>query len=345
MRTSGNNKPRTDYGPAPEEMFDWLGLRVGSQVSDLLSSALCGPVLDLLERPAKNLRGQLVRLGVELAGNDITSKTDPAWQMGVEVLELLHAGSLVIDDIEDGSSSRRGQPTLHERYGVPIALNVGNWLYFYPMEKLRTFGLSAEIELSIYRNYHRAMFRAHVGQALDIGTSIDHIPKERVHSVSLASLELKSGALTALALTLGATLGGASPERIALLEEFGVRFGIVLQMFDDLGNAKGIRDPKKRWEDLRLRRPSWVWAFAAESMHELEYRGFTLSVSALPNETPLVMWFEKNPRFLAAAKDKAIQFLSDAQASLERSFSPFPSSAGAILELRRLGEKLIGSYD
>jgi hypothetical protein len=53
------------------------------------------------------------------------------------VVEFIHAGSLVVEDIEDGSRIRRGRVALHVRYGMPVALNAGNWLYFWPFELLK----------------------------------------------------------------------------------------------------------------------------------------------------------------------------------------------------------------
>jgi hypothetical protein len=44
--------------------------------------------------------------------------------------ELIHVGSLIVDDIQDGSDLRRGGPTVHKAYGVPLAINAGSSAYF-----------------------------------------------------------------------------------------------------------------------------------------------------------------------------------------------------------------------
>lgn len=45
-------------------------------------------------------------------------------------IDLLHNGSLVIDDIQDHSQLRRGKPAAHILYGVPLSINAANYAYF-----------------------------------------------------------------------------------------------------------------------------------------------------------------------------------------------------------------------
>lgn len=67
------------------------------------------------------------------------------------------------------------------------------------------------------------------------------------------------------AMIMGGAIAGASERLLSILEEFGQELGVALQMFDDLGNVIGKCEPFKRYEDLELYRPSWVWACAANS--------------------------------------------------------------------------------
>jgi len=86
-------------------------------------SALVDALRDFLLRPGKEFRAELVRASWVLGGGS----GDPPGELPM-IVELLHAGSLIVDDIEDGSVARRGQPALHLRHGLPTALNAGNWL-------------------------------------------------------------------------------------------------------------------------------------------------------------------------------------------------------------------------
>ena len=126
-----------------------------------------------------------------------------------EVVELIHAGSLVVDDIEDGSTIRRGKPALHIRYGLPTALNAGNWLYFWPFQLIKALELPNRTALSVYECYHRTLLRAHFGQAMDLGSRVDRLLQTRVPDVCLATMELKTGALMGFAMMLGAATARA----------------------------------------------------------------------------------------------------------------------------------------
>jgi len=275
------------------EMAEALSLHYGGPVADLLASTMLKPLGDLITRPCKKVRGRLVAIGWEIAQPG--SSKSPVCQRLMESIELLHAGSLAVDDVQDGSQMRRGSPALHLKYGLPVALNIGNFLYFRPLEIIEKLGLPAEQELALYRLYHRTLLRAHYGQALDVGLIMSDVPQDRVYDACLATLELKSGALMALALLMGAVAAGAGPQLTAALDELGHGFGIGLQMFDDLGNLKGTVEPAKRWEDLILRRPTWVWACAAKYCDPDSYARFALAVRQLPRQRSfLEKWFEQN---------------------------------------------------
>lgn len=302
-------RPHSHF-PQIEELRGVLPRELES-VQDLIPRVLLTPVEDFLRRPKKNLRGQLVELGFEFAGGD------PAHERELisgctDVLEMMHAGSLVIDDIQDGSQSRRGSPTLHERYGVPIALNAGNWLYFWPLEIVRELGFTPEREVQVYRTYHRTMLRAHIGQALDVGTPIDELPRDRIYDVCLTSLQLKTGALTAFAFALGAIAKGVDENLLQPLIVFGNKFGVALQMFDDLGNATGAKDAAKKWEDLRLRRPTWLWAALVEYGSPDLLNSLRSAVAALPDEWPLTSWFSANIDFIDDSYVRAVNYLASA---------------------------------
>ena len=77
----------------------------------------------------KRLRATLLEQAYVFAGG-----RDTAPALMVEAVEMLHAGSLVIDDFEDDSLTRRGQPALHRVIGPARAVNAGNWMYFRALE-------------------------------------------------------------------------------------------------------------------------------------------------------------------------------------------------------------------
>ena len=127
-------------------LAELLGIDHSAAVASTLRQALLDPVVSLTANPGKRIRAQLVAMTYRLFYDDRAVSLTAAKQCRdcAEVVELMHAGSLIVDDIEDGSEMRRGRPALHVQYGVPLALNAGNWLYFWPFELLKDAGLAAE---------------------------------------------------------------------------------------------------------------------------------------------------------------------------------------------------------
>jgi geranylgeranyl pyrophosphate synthase len=330
--------------PDETDLRRLLALKFGLSVDDLLQPALLEPIRDLLGRQGKGIRGKLVGLGFELFnGKHASLAFRRQTKLCKDIIELIHAGSLVVDDIQDGSKMRRGLPALHRRYGIPVALNAGNWLYFWPLELVRDLGLPRDRERLLLRHYRETLLRAHFGQALDVGVRIDSVAQSRLPGVCLAAMELKTGALIAFALVLGALVGGASEEEISPLEEFGRGFGVALQMFDDLGNLRSRSSPSKRFEDLALRRPSWVWACAAKECDGDAYGEFLAAVRKLPERRLLQNWLGRSG-LASKARAEAQEHLARVSRRLEADLARGSCDRGSLSKLRALGLAVSESY-
>jgi geranylgeranyl pyrophosphate synthase len=221
--------------------------------------ALAGPAAEFLARPGKQLRATIVHAGWALGGG----APDAAPERLALVIELLHAGSLIIDDIEDGSDERRGGPALHHLVGTPLAINTGSWMYFWAQAELGGLGLPERRELAAHRATAAALVRCHQGQALDLATRVPDLDPGDVAAVVAATTRLKTGALCRLAAELGAIAAGAPDAVIAATGGFGEAVGTGLQMLDDLGSLASAARRAKGREDLRGGRPTWPWAWLA----------------------------------------------------------------------------------
>jgi geranylgeranyl pyrophosphate synthase len=227
----------------------------------LQDDALRAPLADFLTRPGKRIRGTLARLAHGLAGG--TSAFEP----GVAALvELLHAGSLIVDDIEDGAVMRRGRPALHHLYGTARALNAANWLYFAALRSIDTWRVPAPLRLRAHRRTVRTLLRCHEGQALDLTVRVTELAQQHVLRVVRDTTAGKSAALPELACWSGAVTAGADALRVRSLARFGRRLGTALQMYDDVtGFFDQARRPKCH-EDLLESRPTWAWAWLASRL-------------------------------------------------------------------------------
>lgn len=222
---------------------------------DVWRAALVGPAAAFLDRPGKDLRARLVRAGFVLGGG--AAATCPAAL--TTTIELLHAGSLIVDDVQDASTVRRGAPALHCLIGAPLAINTGSWMYFWALAELAKLGLPDGVQRAV-----ATLVRCHQGQALDLATRITEIDARDVPAVVAATTRLKTGALCRLATELGALAAGASPAHVDAIGALGEATGIALQMLDDLGCLVAPARHVKAWEDLRALRPTWPWAWLAE---------------------------------------------------------------------------------
>lgn len=225
----------------------------------LWDAALVGPLSDFLGRPGKEFRARLVRLGWQLSGRH----SAPPAELPL-IVEALHSGSLIVDDIEDESLHRRGEPALHCRYGVPRALNAGNFLYFWALELLSRLGLPPITELALHRAFTRTLLACHQGQALDLSVCVANLRQAEITPTVFAVTQLKTGKLCELAANMGAMAAGASQTKAQAIARFGCELGIGLQMLDDLSGLLSERHAHKGAEDLRHGRPTWAWAWAAE---------------------------------------------------------------------------------
>ena len=313
-------------------------------VAQLLSSTLRAPLRELFNRPSKLIRAEMVMAGYALSGEGEERRPTSARDVRrlrtlADALEALHVGSLIVDDIQDGSAERRGSPALHRLHGVPLALNAGNALYFWPLEWIRDLDLPEGLELRLYRMVHAALFRAHLGQALDLGAPIDQIEQGSVAEICAAAVELKTGELMALALGVGAALAGGGPRRLTALMDFGRRFGVALQMHNDLENLSAPIAASKRLEDLRLRRPTWIWSQAAQVSTPEEYADFLAAVRALPSEAPLDEWFVRlgfRDRLRAAAR----AHLDESLQALHAELGDVQGFSGALTALNRAASQI-----
>ncbi|MEQ9379626.1 MAG: polyprenyl synthetase family protein [Pirellulales bacterium] len=234
----------------------------------LLVNGLFEPAQSFLSRRGKGIRAGLVAATYELGGG--VGRAPSALQ---DFMELLHAGSLIIDDIEDGSTSRRNHPALHCTYGLPIALNTGNWMYFLALEKLSQLDLP-RVEVGAFLGHAiTTIRRCHEGQALDLTARVDQLSFSEILPTVSKITRLKTGALTGLGSHLGARAAGGNRIVCSILETFGKRLGTVLQMRNDYLELKSAAMDGSS-DDLFNARATWTWAWAAAECEIYEFQSY-----------------------------------------------------------------------
>jgi geranylgeranyl pyrophosphate synthase len=222
--------------------------------TDLLGRALIAPLRSIVDRGGKAWRSFAMIESLAAVGGDPGPFVP--WLL---VPELIHVGSLIIDDVQDASEVRRGGPACHRAFGVPLAVNAGTAAYFLAELFLRRVPVAPDVGARISRIYFEAMRCGHAGQALDILGLVDALDGvvrsgdagglvQRLLAIS----RLKTGVPARAAAQMGAAAGGATEQQ---MEEVGAYFetvGVAFQIVDDVLNLSGFRSNRKeRGEDLR----------------------------------------------------------------------------------------------
>ncbi len=149
-----------------EEYLEWFFGPASYQYDvDSVQRALSDPIWELLDRGGKRWRPVVFLVLVDALGADPEAHLPYA-----TIPEVLHTGTIIVDDVEDEAAIRRGEPALHHVYGQDVALNAGNAMYFLPL-KIITHDpgeLSAETRLSAYEMLMHELNRTHLGQGMDI---------------------------------------------------------------------------------------------------------------------------------------------------------------------------------
>jgi geranylgeranyl diphosphate synthase, type II len=190
-------------------------------------------MMDYPLRAAKGLRPALCIAACRAIGGRLEDVLRSA-----AVLELFHNAFLIHDDIEDGSLMRRGFPTLHREYGVPIAINVGDAMLALSLRPLldntRVLGLGKA--LRILDIVARMSLESAEGQALEL-----HWVRSGRWSFRDSDywhlVYKKTCWYTFIApILIGAIVGRATPDRLGRLKKFATLLGVSFQIQDDVLN-------------------------------------------------------------------------------------------------------------
>jgi geranylgeranyl pyrophosphate synthase len=233
-------------GPGRAHFLDGVDL-------EQYSRTVIGPIRDIILRGGKAWRSYGFLSCMDIVGGD--SQPFAHW---LAMPELLHVGSLIIDDVQDDSDVRRGGPACHKLYGDALAINAGCASYFLAQIPAITSGLSAALLVRIYEAYFEAVRAAHAGQALDIDGMwhlmpgvVDDGDGALIERRVLAVHRLKSAAPCGALARMAALIGGGTDQQAEGLGSLFEAFGVAFQIIDDVLNLRGFDENRKnQGEDI-----------------------------------------------------------------------------------------------
>lgn len=194
------------------------------------------PLADYPRRAGKGLRAALC-----LATCSAYGGSEDEALAAAAAIELAHNALLVHDDIQDGSAWRRGGPTLHQREGMPLALNAGDALAVLSFEVLRSGSdrLGRRLGARIVDEFSSAMWRTLEGQALELGWRRDGVTGLSPQDYLELILAKTCWYTTIAPLRIGALIGSWGNADLGALSRFGLFLGAAFQITDDVLNLTG----------------------------------------------------------------------------------------------------------
>ncbi len=226
---------------ATEEYLEFLLGKAKWRYSlEAFQRAILDPIWEFLDRGGKRWRPVLFLLVNEALGGDPKQVEDFCI-----IPELIHEGTIIVDDIEDRGELRRGKPCLHLIFGEDVAINVGNFLYFLPLivfRKKRDL-FPPEIYLKAYETYIQEMINVSVGQGTDIYWHQGKA-KEITEEEYLQMCANKTGCLARMAAKLAAIFAGASDEVVEKVGNVAEALGVGFQIQDDVLDVT-LKDEKR----------------------------------------------------------------------------------------------------
>ena len=175
----------------------------------------------LQEAGGKRLRPSLLLLSSKLIGDGGES----AVRLGA-VVEMIHAATLVHDDVIDAAQTRRGRPSTNARWGNHTCVLAGDWLY------MQAFHLALR-----ERNFHILDLLIGLTQMMVEGELLQLERIGRIDVTEADCMELvdrKTACLFSVCAKLGALVARADSQTEEKLGEYAWNLGMAFQLVDDV---------------------------------------------------------------------------------------------------------------
>lgn len=257
---------------------DWardIQSRMEDVLNDVLAPADVAPQrLHQAMRYAAMGGGKRVRALIAHATGELCGATTQKIDIGAAAVELIHAYSLVHDDMPcmDDDDLRRGKPSCHKQYDDATALLVGDALQSLAFQILAQPSLCDDpkqqlemLHLLAIASGSRGMAG---GQAIDlasVGKNLDQAELEYMHIH-------KTGALIRAAALLGAySADQTDPERIKAIDLYAQSIGLAFQVVDDILDAEADTATlgKTAGKDANSNKPTYVTILGIERAKQL----------------------------------------------------------------------------
>jgi len=189
----------------------------------------------LIVHGGKRLRPYMVIRSCQIVGGKSSNAMSAA-----SAVEMVHNFSLVHDDIMDNDEMRHGVPTVHKKYGMPLAILAGDVLFSKAFQIITDSKLSSNATTQLVSRLAKACVDICEGQLLDVKMAEERkIPSQAEYITMIGK---KTAALFDVSCAMGAICASNKSRDVSNLSSFGRNLGIAFQITDDLIGVMG--DPK-----------------------------------------------------------------------------------------------------
>lgn len=274
------------------EKYDHLMEGVDTKV---MEKTIIHPLREVIDRGGKSWRSYALMLCIDCVGGISHNYTH--W---LAMPEIMHVGSLIVDDIQDKSATRRGGESCHLVHGESIAINAGTSAYFLAMDILqsRTPSLTPAHRIKLYELYFLTLRAGHCGQAADINGQDYRMedacngkldPQALVKGVT-STHRLKSAVPAGNLARMGAVIGGGTDEQAEAVGMYFESIGIAFQIIDDVLNLRGFEgNVKRRGEDIAMGKITFPVAYAMTQLPVEKRRPLWDRIQAKPEDDKVIL--------------------------------------------------------
>jgi geranylgeranyl pyrophosphate synthase len=210
---------------------------VEKQLRDSVNSdveLLTNAGLHIITSGGKRLRPQLGLLAYLAVGGQNLMEVAPM----ASAIEMVHTATLVHDDINDHSLTRRGKITVHAKWGRTFALLAGDYLFTKVYEMMAPYGPEYNVIMA------DACIKLVEGETLQaIAAKAGTMDRETYKTI----ISRKTASLFEAAARMGAMLGGGDEKSIEALATYAYNLGLTFQIVDDIldiiGNPEEMGKP------------------------------------------------------------------------------------------------------
>jgi len=189
----------------------------------------------LIVNGGKRLRPYMVIRSCQILKGKVSNAMPAA-----SAVEMVHNFSLVHDDIMDNDEMRHGVPTVHKKFGMPIAILAGDVLFSKAFQIITDSKLPPMATIQLVSRLAKACVDICEGQLLDVKMAEEKkIPSQAEYITMIGK---KTAALFDVSCAMGAICATNKAKDILNLSSFGRNLGIAFQITDDLIGVMG--DPK-----------------------------------------------------------------------------------------------------